>query len=216
MFFDSQYIIDKLNKKRPNEDLQINSEKELLNLLQPRKDGNYTVTDDTHIPTAELLEAFSDLRLKLAEHMKLDNVLFLFGNGSSIYAGSHNTREFHLDEYKEEYPDLSDIMDEVEQLEGVEEQLNALITVCSYYHLVKDDDKENLITELINNIKGKLINDFVNSVDYRKLSLHEVFLLKLRAFGCLKRTSIYTPNYDLTFEYSLDKLAIEYMVFRDL
>ncbi len=34
--------------------------------------------------------------------------------------------------------------------------------------------------------------------------------MKLRTFDCLKRTSIYTPNYDLAFEYSLDKLGIEY------
>lgn len=209
MTFDSQYIIDKLNKKL-HEDQQIKSETELLNLLQPEKDETDKVIADTHIPTADLLEAFSDLRLKLAEHMRLDDVLLLFGNGASMYAGSQDTREFKLEDYKTKYTELVNIIDEVGKLLGIEEQLNALITVRAYYHLVKDDKKENRVTELIEEIKGVLINNFVNSVDYRKLTLHEMFLLKLRTFGCLERTSIYTPNYDLAFEYSLDNLAIEY------
>lgn len=209
MIYNSKYILDKLNGKL-NEEQQIKSEEELLTLLQPEKDEDGNVTTDTHLPTEDLLVAFSDLRLKLAEHMKLDDVLFLFGNGASIYAGSQDTRQFKLEDYKTKYVDLSPIIDEVGKLWGIEDQLNALITVRSYYNLVKDEAKENLVNNLIDEIKGVLIDSFVNSVDYRKLSLHEVFLLKLRTFGCLKRTDIYTPNYDLAFEYSLDKLAIEY------
>ena len=82
--------------------------------------------------------AFSVLRLKLAEHMKLDDVLFLFGNGASIYAGSQDTRKFKLEDYKAKYADLSSIIDEVGKLLGIEDQLNALIIVRSYYNLVKD------------------------------------------------------------------------------
>ena len=76
--------------------------------------------------------------------------------------------------------------------------------------MVQDEDKEQLVSDLIDEIKGVLINSFVNSVDYRNLYYHDIFLLKLRTLGCLKRASIYTPNYDLAFEYSLDKLTIEY------
>ncbi len=209
MIYDSNYIIYELNKKL-EESLQINCERDLLNLLSPQKDGADNINANIHISTEDLLVAFSNLRLKLAEHMKLDNVLFFLGNGTSIYAGSQDTRKFRLDDYKAHYPELNTIIDEIEKLWGIEEQLNALITVQSYYHLVKDDNKEKLANELIIKIKDALIDNFVNSVDYRKLFLHEIFLLKLRAFGCLKRTSIYTPNYDLSFEYSLDKLAIEY------
>lgn len=209
MIYNSTYIIDKLNSKL-KEEQQIHSEEELLSLLQPEKDKDGNVVSDTHLPTEDLLVAFSDLRLKLAEHMKLDDVLFLFGNGASIYAGSQDTRKFKLEDYKTKYTDLSSIIEEVGKLWGIEDQLNALITVRSYYNLVKDEAKEKLVSNLIEEIKGVLINSFVNSVDYRKLSLHEFFLLKLRTFGCLRRTDIYTPNYDLAFEYSLDKLAIEY------
>ena len=209
MIIDSDYIIEKLNK-RLKEEKQITSEADLLNLLQSQKDEKGNIVADTTLPTEDMLVAFSDLRLKLAEHMKLDNVLFLFGNGSSIYAGSQDTRDFKLDDYKDKYVALSNIIDEIGKLWGIEDQLNALITVRAYYNLVKDEAKEELVSELIDEIKGILIENFVNSVDYRKLSLHEIFLLKLRTFGCLKRTEIYTPNYDLAFEYSLDKLAIEY------
>lgn len=209
MIFDSNFIINKLNNKL-NEEQQIKSEEELLALLQPKKDKDGNVIADTHLPAEDLLVAFSDLRLKLAEHMKLDDVLFLFGNGVSIYAGSQDTRKFKLEDYKAKYTDLSSIIDEVGKLLGIEDQLNALIIVRSYYNLVKDEAKENLVSNLIDEIKGVLIDSFVNSVDYRKLHLHEMFLLKLRTFGCLTRTDIYTPNYDLAFEYSLDKLAIEY------
>ena len=209
MIYDSEYILDMLNRKL-KEEQQIHSEKELLDLLEPRKDEEGNVIADTHLPTEDLLVAFSDLRLKLAEHMKLDDVLFLFGNGASIYAGSQDTRDFKLGDYKTKYKDLSSIIDAVGKLWGIEDQLNALITVRSYYNLVKDGEKEQLVNNLIDEIKGVLIDSFVNSVDYRKLSLHEVFLLKLRTFGCLRRTDIYTLNYDLAFEYSLDKLSIEY------
>ncbi len=209
MIIDSDYIIEKLNKKL-KEEKQITSEADLLNLLKPQKDEKGNIVADTTLPTEDMLVAFSDLRLKLAEHMKLDDVLFLFGNGASIYAGSQDTRDFKLDDYKVKYADLSNIIDEIGKLWEIEDQLNALITVRAYYNLVKDEVKEKTVSDLIDEIKGVLIENFVNSVDYRKLSLHEIFLLKLRTFGCLKRTEIYTPNYDLAFEYSLDKLAIEY------
>ncbi|WP_298031012.1 SIR2 family protein [uncultured Dysosmobacter sp.] len=209
MYFDSNFILEKINSRREDRE-QIASEEELLTLLDPEIDAGGKVVADTHIPTEELLTAFSELRLKLAEHMKLDDILFLFGNGASMYAGSKDTRDFKLSEYKDEYSDLATIIDKVGALNGIEEQLNALITANAYYQLVKDDKKNQLVTELIDKVKGALIESFVNSVDYRKLSLHEIFLLKLRTFDCLKRTSIYTPNYDLAFEYSLDKLGIEY------
>ena len=171
MIFDSNYIIERLNKKM-KEEQQITSEQDFLNMLQPQKDEDGNVIADTHLPTEDLLEAFSDLRLKLAEHMKLDDVLFLFGNGASIYAGSQDTRKFKLEDYKAKYADLSSIIDEVGKLWGIEDQLNALITVKSYYNLVKDEDKKRIVNNLIDDIKSVLIETFVNSVDYRRLFLN--------------------------------------------
>ena len=209
MIYNSKYIINKLNS-RIKEGQQICTEDEVVNILQSQIDDDGNLISNTQFSTEDLLDAFSDLRLKLAEHMKLDNVLFLFGNGASIYAGSKDTREFKIEDYKKTYKDLCPIIDEVGKISGIEDQLNALITVQSYYDLMKDNVKKQLVSKLIDEIKGVLIESFVNSVDYSKLSFHEIFLLKLRTFGCLKRTVVYTPNYDLAFEYTLDKLAIEY------
>ena len=208
MIFDSHYILERMNKGKS--DQETFSEQDILDFLTSQSEATENSIVDTQEFNKNLLFAFSDLRLKLAENMKLDNVLFLFGNGSSIYAGSQDTREFKLEEYQSKYSDISAIIDEVKKLEGIEEQLNALTTVYSYYRLTKDESKIKLVNKLIGEIKAVLIGKYVNSVDYGKLSLHELFFLKLRSFGCLERTGIYTLNYDLAFEYLLDKLAIEY------
>ena len=201
MIYNDQYILDKVKGQLEKE--QMPSEEEFQRPL-----------DFNSRPFAMLSSAFSDLRLKLAEHMKLDRVLFLFGNGASIYAGSQNTGSFNLSDYAEkaEYAGIKGIIQTVAGagLCGIEEQLNALITIRSYHKIVKDTEKEGDFTKLIDEVKGDLIKNFVNSVDYRKLDYHEMFLRKLRNFGCLSRTGIYTPNYDLAFEYSLDKLGIDY------
>jgi hypothetical protein len=209
MIFDSKYIIDKLNEKLDDENL-ISTEENLLSRIVSESKVAVSGGVSTNITNEDLLAAFSDLRLKLAEHMKLDSVVFLFGNGVSIYAGSKDTRDFDIKSYKAEYPELDSIIDEVAKYSGIEDQLNSLITIKSYYNIVKDITKEGQISSLISDIKNKLIGSFVNSVEYRNLYLHEMFLLKLRAFNCLKRTNIYTTNYDLAFEYSLDKLSIMY------
>ena len=203
MIYNTKYVLTEINKKR-SEGNQI-AEEALIDFFRSQAPA-----EDSSEITRLVLESFSPLRLKLAEHMKLDNVLFLFGNGVSMYAGSKDTRAFKLEEYKAVYGDLDSIIEAASKLNGVEEQLNALITARAYYHIVKDETKEQELEKLIENVKKHLIDSFVNSVDYSKLMLHEVFLRKLRSFGCLQRTGIYTPNYDLAFEYSLDKLGIEY------
>lgn len=112
MYYDGDYIIEKINSRREEVE-QISSEEELVRLLAPKTDDKGSVVADTHIATEELLMAFSDLRLKLAEHMKLEDVLFLFGNGASMYAGSKDTRSFKIDDYKDEYPNIKNVIEEV-------------------------------------------------------------------------------------------------------
>ena len=170
----------------------------------------FELVKNREISEEALIADFKEIRLRIGEHMKLDNVMFLFGNGASIYAGSRDTKEFTLQNFSEmeEFCEIKDVLQNINGL-GIEEQLNALITIRAYYEIVKDR-REVAISTLINMIKKDLINSFVNSIDYRKLIWHEVLLRKLRSFGCLNKTQIYTPNYDLAFEYSLDALGIEY------
>lgn len=208
MIYDSDFIINKLNSYS-QENQHLFTEEELSTLISSDM-NNKEPTGDGILTTEDILEAFSELRLKLAEHMRLDNVLFVLGNGASLYAGSKNTNDFDIDDYKSNYGEISSVIEEIKGLRGIENQLNALITVRDYYHIISDGEKEKLVDSLIDDIKSVLICNYVNSIDYRLLSSHEILLLKLRAFGCLNRTSIFSTNYDLAFEYTLDKIGIEY------
>ena len=86
----------------------IETEDDLLHELQ---NGN-TACEEA------LLKATSDYRLKLGEHMKLDHVLFLFGNGASIYAGSKDTKEFHISDItkSERYNAIYEVLKSVDGL----------------------------------------------------------------------------------------------------
>ena len=178
----------------------IETEDDLLHELQ---NGN-TACEEA------LLKATSDYRLKLGEHMKLDHVLFLFGNGASIYAGSKDTKEFHISDItkSERYNAIYEVLKSVDGL-GMEEQLNRLIIIRAFFNITNNEG-EPLVTQLIDDIKEQLINNFVNSIDYRNLTYHQMLIYKLRNYGCLPRTKIFTTNYDLAFEHSLDALSVDY------
>jgi len=195
MIYESEYIYTQL-KEIPD----ISSEEEFIKYLK-----------DNDVNDERLLESFSNLRLGLGESFKLDNISFLFGNGCSVYAGSKSTLDFRIKDVivNNEFEDIEDVLHSISNL-GMESQLNALITIRDYYQLTSDSKKASKVAKLIAQVKNILLNDFVNSIDYSKLSYHEMFLLKLRAFGCLSKVKIYTTNYDLAFEYMLDKLSIEY------
>ena len=89
MLYDSSYILKRLNEKQ-EEDKHISSENDLLKAIKTINDSGENDVEQA-VSTDRLLIAFSELRLKLAEHMKLDDVLFLFCNGASMYAGSKDT-----------------------------------------------------------------------------------------------------------------------------
>jgi hypothetical protein len=168
------------------------------------KSGAPSITDEM------LLPAFSDIRLTLGQNYKLDSICFLFGNGCSIYAGSKPTTDFKISDVVE-MDKLAKIKDVTDKLEGktMEEQLNALLTVQEFYHII-GDEKEEIVIKMITAIKEYLLKSYVNSVKYRELYLHEAMLMKLRSFGCLEKVKLFTPNYDLAFEYMLDKLGVDY------
>ena len=197
MILSSKRIIEELSKMRGT---PITSEEEVLSML--KSDGNTC--------EEEMLKATSEYRLKLGEHMKLDHVLFMFGNGASIYAGSKDTKEFHISDIinDERYKSIYEVLKSVDGL-GMEEQLNRLIIIRAFFNITNNEG-EPLVTQLIDDIKEQLINNFVNSIDYRNLTYHQMLIYKLRNYGCLPRTKIFTTNYDLAFEHSLDALSVDY------
>ena len=197
MIIDSDYILEILNKI--NSSLGIDTEDKFKELY-----------DNKEIPKTDILKCFSGLRLELGEHMKLDTISFLLGNGASIYAGSKSTMDFSISEFASDsrFRKIHNVITHVDGI-GMEEQLNALISIKAYYSIMKDD-KEKLVDILLEELKKNLIENYVNSIDYSKLIYHEMLFLKLRSFGCLDRVRVYTPNYDLGLEYTLDKLGIDY------
>lgn len=196
MIYDWKYLAAKLELPFSN----ISTEKELCDRI------------DT-LSKEDVDSLFKELRLRLANDMRLNNVILLFGNGASLYAGSKSTLDFSLEDYARD-TDFAKIKDELDKIsgseQGIEEQLNALITISSYFRIMKDEDREHCVTSLIERIKNKLIVSCVNSINYKKLSQHESFIRKLRSMGVLPKTQIFTTNYDLTFEYTMDSLGIEY------
>ncbi len=159
----------------------------------------------------KIIEVFSSLRNKIAEHCKLDNVVFLFGNGTSIYAGTKSTIETNLDEIysKEEYKIFPNI---INTLSGktIEEQLNILLICEKYFTLLGKTNFKDLISKLISEVKSNLLENYVNSINYNKLNHHEVFLRKLRNMNIIDKVRLFTTNYDLAFEYVMDSISIDY------
>ena len=185
--------------KKINDSLDIIDEKKFIELVNLG-----IITDEM------LLQAFSELRLKLAQYFKLDRISFLTGNGCSIYAGSKSTLEFKIEDAIDNNK-LDELSDVITVLQGMslEKELNALLTIQEFYRIT-GDGKEKNVADIIKSLKTYLLDNYVNSVKYGDLTYHEVLMLKLRSFGCLNRVNLYTLNYDLAFEYILDKLSIHY------
>ena len=192
MIYDSNNIIKLINEKR-EDGLHISTEDQLLAYTKKNSDNKVLLKPD------EIKKAYSQLRLNMSEHMRLDNIVFLFGNGASIYAGSKNTTQTQLTNYltDKEYSDIAGVINNIcEKIpNSIEEQLNALNTASGFYSLMSDP-KGELVNKLITSIKSGLLTDYVNSINYKKLYLHDNMLLKLRNFDCLNKTRIYTLNYD--------------------
>ena len=131
------------------------------------------------ISDEELLEVFSDFRLGIGKNLKLDNICFLMGNGCSIYAGSKSTLDFKMSDAVDPstYSTINDIDSHLSG-KPLEEQLNDLLTIRDYFGIMKDS-KEKIISDVIGALKKYLLSNYVNSVEYKKLSLHEILFLKL-------------------------------------
>ena len=155
-------------------------------------------------------KAVKNLRKNISELFRYDNICFLTGNGSSIYAGTKITTKFNCADYF----DINDsneksILDFI-QNESLEKVLNNLIIMLNYYSLTNNTLMYNLVEKKIKDIEKNFIANNVEGIDYSYLNFHEVFIRKLRSIGAINKTNIYTLNYDLAFEYALDKLGVEY------
>ena len=157
------------------------------------------------------IRELSDLRNQIASHCRLDNIVFLLGNGCSIYAGTIPTTETTFEDiYKKRDKENLLNLPKVLKNKSVEEILNVLIICQNYYSIIEDTEKENIVEKIINEIKQELLSSYVNNLNYESLIHHDILFRKFRNMGILNKVNIFTTNYDLAFEYSMDKLLIEY------
>ena len=196
MKFNTKYFLDKIIKA--DSDADIKDENDLSFVSNP---------DEKQLET--ILKATSDLRLKIGESLKTDHIAFVLANGCSLYAGSKSTIGGFDVANDDKYLPIKDDLEKVLACD-VETRLNSFNVLKEYYNLMSDAEKIRLIEELISEVKQDLLNNYVCGLDYSKLHYHEMLLLKLRSFGVLNKTTIFTPNYDLAFEYSFDQLKEEY------
>ncbi len=165
---------------------------------------------DTAKSNKALISSMNDLRMKISEQLRLNKICFLIGNGCSIYAGSKNTNTFNLiNNTNKNFSRINRVLDELKELD-MEKQLNRLLFLKGYFNLFKETRKENYLDSIYREAKENLINNYVNAIDYSKLNIHETLLLKLRNCNNLSKLHIFSLNYDLIFEYVMDKLLIEY------
>ena len=128
-------------------------------------------------------------------------------NGCSIYAGSKSTIN-GSENIGNESDDFNLIKNDILKTDNanIEEQMNQLNVIKDYYQLVNQVDKLNQIEKYIDLKKKQLLENFVYGIDYTKLMVHEIFMIKLRSFNAINKCNFFTPNYDLAIEYSLDKI----------
>ena len=117
--------------KNENEFLKEIEEEKFLDLLNENEELR-----------SNTISMLSGLRNQMAEHCKLDNVVFLFGNGTSIYAGTKSTVKGNLEEIykKDEYKSLLSIISVLTN-KTIEEQLNILLISQKYFTLSGEIEK---------------------------------------------------------------------------
>jgi len=173
------------------------------------------------------------LRLKcfFQEILKLDTISFLFGTGSSIPLGSVSIYKIP-EEITNEIQDkgLKDIHEQLFSISGdisLEEYLGNLIkfrTVANKFNSIIKFDKNikpGSIDNLIEIIKESLFTlcnvpnlEKIKGELYKNepLFVHKEFIKKVLARPInLKRINIFTTNYDLAFEKTLDELGVLYI-----
>lgn len=152
-----------------------------------------------------------EIREVIGTKLNVDHIVFLCANGCSVYAGTkainNLTNSFPMSEIKN--GELQKYVDE-HKSGDFEQFLNGLLAAKSYFEVINDETSKSEAVSLIDFYKNEFLNSCVAGLDYSKLDYHEQLLMKLRSLNCLQKTSIFTTNYDVAFEFSADVLNIPY------
>lgn len=152
----------------------------------------------------------------LAVKLNLDRLVFLCGNGCSIANGTKSTEDFspsllqNIDEKILVPSELKNLCTSTKPI-AVERFLNRLLTFANFYHETENFPAETNALELFGKYKSFFLNTYVNTLNYSHLESHQKLLRKIRNLGFANKTSIYSLNYDLAFEYTADEMGLEFV-----
>lgn len=153
----------------------------------------------------------------LSKYLLSENLHVLMSNGCSIYAGSKAINQSEESKCKyllknarlEDQPQITMLINKliVEKPEVALDRLFEIKMYCS--NVLENKDAVVWIDEFIKQYKTSFIEEFVNTIDYRKNSLHKLFLKRLLARSLkLKKVNLFTLNYDLLIEKSAEEIGI--------
>ena len=167
------------------------------------------------------------------ELLKINNFSFLVGAGTSIPFGSESIRDISKlkielsGDLKKLYENLSEIFLDNNDNKDFESFLGFLSLIKSgllYNGKVFNFNIDHIvkIADLITEIKKKFVEEFCNppyvdriDKNYPKdnpFKIHQEFIRKILVRSSpLRRPNIFTLNYDLMFERSMDKMGIMYV-----
>jgi hypothetical protein len=161
---------------------------------------------------------------KLAKYYLNENLNFLCGSGTSVSIGGktinkdENPFEILIQELEQEPEQLDYINQLLKYFKSddlLEKKFDKINQEYLYYLNNKEDEKISL---KIKYYLDKALEIFVNNYipfpsDYvdDKLGVHELFINKIISRKeTLNRPKIFTPNYDLAFENSCEKIGVSY------
>lgn len=153
----------------------------------------------------------------ISKHLLSENLHVLLSNGCSIYAGSKAINKTDVSKCKsllqnaqnDHFPQLSSLINKLaaEKPEVALDRLYEIKMYCS--NVLEDQSAEEWIDNFIKQYKSSFVEEFVNTIDYRKNNLHKLFLKRLLSRSVkLKRVNLFTLNYDLLIEKSAEEIGI--------
>lgn len=165
---------------------------------------------------------FQEIKLKIKKYLELDNVTVLAGAGTSFHLGAPIIREVpeglkpkckdSITEYfgdgaNPSYEDLFNCLQADKYLkekkgESIDDINSVMVEMQKW--LFKNCDTQKTSIHSLYNDDSQLSNN--------RYHYHEVFIKKLlQRPNNLKRANLFTTNYDMAFDYALDKLGVHYI-----
>src|SRR5574344_174928 len=158
----------------------------------------------------------TEIQNELAIKLNLDRIVFLCGNGCSIANGTKSTADFspsllsNIGENLLVTAELKSLCTSKQSV-AIENFLNRLLTFADFYHEIGNYPAEKNTLVLFEQYKTLFLNSYVNTLDYSNLESHQKLLRKIRNLGFIEKTSIYSLNYDLAFEYTANEMGLEFV-----